>query len=204
MNRRPVDMGALLNGLGRRLQCFPRRRLQLRPGERAAAVLVPILDVGEPAVAPSLLLERRSGSLANHAGQYAFPGGAVDPEDASPEDTALREAHEETGLEPDRVRVLGLLSDIRTPTRYVITPVVGAVAGRPSLEPQEGEVEELVLVPLPALLAGNPFVMVRRRARGALIHSTALVYGGRVIWGATARILLAFRRNLLGNDGVYW
>jgi 8-oxo-dGTP pyrophosphatase MutT (NUDIX family) len=190
------DLAAVRERLQRRLPCFPVRRLDLRPGERAAAVLIPILETGAGEDGVSLLLERRSGNLGNHAGQYAFPGGAVDPGDGSAVETALREAHEETGLGADQVEVIGLLSDVRTPTGFVITPVLGLVSGTLRLRPQRGEVEELVFLPLSRVLADHPFVMVRRRTRGILIHSHALVYGGRVIWGATARMLLALRRLL--------
>ncbi len=199
--RCPADVEEARSLLEQRLPCIRVRRLEVRPGERAAAVLLPILDAGGGEDGPALLLERRAGNLGNHAGQYAFPGGVADPGDASPVATALREAHEETGLEAERVRVVGRLSDIRTPTGFVITPVVGVVEGRPRLSPHEEEVEELVLLPLCELLKDDAFVMVRRRARGVLMHGHALVYRGRIIWGATARMLMALRRVLRGPEG---
>jgi len=174
------------------------RRLSVRPGERRAAVLVPVLEGdGEP----RLLLERRSARLTHHAGQYSFPGGVVEPGDGRVERTALREAREETGIDPEDVEILGTLPDLRTPTGFVITPVVGLVRGRQHLRPESGEVEELVTVPLAFLTRPGAFRRVIRRSRGVLIHGDALVYEGRVIWGATARILLALRRVLRQEPG---
>jgi len=183
----------LLDRLRQGLERIRPSRLSVRPGERRAAVLVPVL-VGDGE--PRLLLERRSARLTHHAGQYGFPGGVVEPEDGRVERTALREAQEETGIAPEDVEILGTLSDLRTPTGFVITPIVGLVRGVQQLRPEAGEVEELVTVPLAFLTRPGAFRRVTRRSRGVLIHGDALVYQGRVIWGATARILLALRRIL--------
>jgi 8-oxo-dGTP pyrophosphatase MutT (NUDIX family) len=86
-------------------------------------VLVPLVPVGD---AIHLLFIRRAADLAHHRGQIAFPGGRQEPSDASFVDTALREAHEEIGLRPNDVRVLGTLDDIETMTsRFLITPIAG-------------------------------------------------------------------------------
>ncbi|NOZ93620.1 MAG: CoA pyrophosphatase [Acidobacteria bacterium] len=104
-------LSAWRRALAAALATDPGRRIAARPSEIRAAVLVFLLE--EPGKL-DLVLERRSDDLPNHAGQFAFPGGAVDPEDRSLEETALREAWEEIGLEPSAVEILGLLSDIRT------------------------------------------------------------------------------------------
>ena len=92
---------------------------------RSAAVLIPIID--RPGGA-TVLLTQRSEALKDHAGQISFPGGSAEAGDANPAETALREAHEEVGLAPELVTVLGLLGDYPTITRFCITPVVAQVA----------------------------------------------------------------------------
>jgi len=174
-----------------RLDRTPRRSLTPRSSERRAAVLVPILD--EPA-GPRLLIERRPRHLSSHAGQYAFPGGAVELGDGSVEATALRETYEEVGIEPQSVQLLGQLSDQRTPTGFLISPLVGAVASGVTVRPSPDEVELTIRVPLEFLQRPGAFKMVRRRAWGLLISSQALVWNGHEVWGATARMLLALRR----------
>ncbi len=172
------------------LQVRKRRTMEAHPGERLAGVLVPLLaGVGHGC---DLLIERRAGNLAHHAGQYGFPGGSMDVGDPTIVDTALREANEEIGLGRDQVRVLGLLSDIRTPTGFVITPVVGSVSDPVTLAPSPSEVAFLIRIPVAFLLAPGAFKKVTRRSNGLLIGTTALVWQGHVVWGATARILLEF------------
>jgi len=189
------DGRELLRKLAGRLPGYGRRVLTVRPGERAAAVLVPLLPDGLDGE-PAILLERRSERLPHHAGQYGFPGGAVEPTDSSPEAAALREAREETGMAPESVELLGRLSDIRTPTLFVITPVVVVVRKTEWLAPASCEVEELIRVPLALLIRPGAFRRVSLPSRGLPIHGDALIHDGRVIWGATARILLELRRLL--------
>ncbi len=178
----------------------PGRRIAARPSEVQAAVLVLLLEEG---AGPTLVLERRADDLSNHAGQIAFPGGAADPEDASPEETALREAREEIGLESRFVEVLGRLPDLRTPTGYVITPVVGVAPGTVDLHPSPSEVDRILRVPVSRLLEAGAFQLVPRRSHGLLIWSTAVIHRGDVIWGATARMLLSLRRILARVPGPW-
>ncbi len=194
------DADRLADALRSRLACLTRRELDLRGGESASAVLVPMLLQARLGVA-ELLLERRANHLGNHAGQIGFPGGAVDAGDGSVEETALREAHEETGLPPESVEVLGRLGDLRTPTGFRITPVVGLVYGAPELRASDEEVQELLYLPVDVLLGPNAFVMVKKIVRGALVHSDAILHERHVIWGATARVLLALRRVILPGRG---
>ncbi|MDP9067103.1 MAG: CoA pyrophosphatase [Actinomycetota bacterium] len=161
------------------------------PDARAAAVLVPFY----PAPEPTLIFTVRSEHLSKHKGQISFPGGSIDATDASAADAALREAHEEIGLDPAAVTVVGQLDD--TPTfvsGYVVTPVVGVLGERPRLSPNPAEVAKVLEVPLDDLVED-----IRREPgfseRGRTYPTEAWVWHGHVIWGVTARLL----RVLLGR-----
>jgi 8-oxo-dGTP pyrophosphatase MutT (NUDIX family) len=178
----------------------PARALSVAANQRHAAVLVAVI---EGPVGVDLLLHRRSRSLPHHAGQVAFPGGVVEPDDRDVAAAALREAQEEIGLDPESVEILGRLADVRTSTGYVVTPVVGAVSGEVVLSPSDDEVEEIVRVPAAVLLDHASFGMVTKRVRGLLVTGDALRWNGHEIWGATARVLLALRRALERVDGPW-
>jgi 8-oxo-dGTP pyrophosphatase MutT (NUDIX family) len=157
-----------------------------RGGFHRAAVLVPLHDKdGEPHV----LLTRRQRHLRNHPGQIAFPGGKLDPDEEHLA-AALREAREEIGLSPADARVLGRLSEalvLTTPFR--LTPWVASVPYPYPWAPQPGEVEDLLHVPLAALLARGAHRTERREAYGMLIDVHWYYWRDEAIWGATARIL---------------
>lgn len=154
-----------------------------------AAVLVPIVLREQPTV----LLTVRSAALATHSGQVAFPGGKRDPQDASAEATALREAHEEVGLAPQNVEVLGRLPIYVTGTAFHVTPVVALVQPQTRYFPNPGEVADLFEVPLSFLL--NPAHHERHAIhwQGAQREWFAMPYQDgaqqRYIWGATAGML---------------
>jgi 8-oxo-dGTP pyrophosphatase MutT (NUDIX family) len=156
-----------------------------------AAVLIGITDRTEPGV----LLTVRHERLRTHAGQIAFPGGRVDSgEDAV--DAALREAHEELGLEPTSVEVIGSMDDYRTITGFVITPVIGIIPPDLPLTPHEPEVADWFETPLAFLL--NPGNHLRRSAllHGTERHYYEIPWQGRRIWGATAAIIINLARRL--------
>ncbi len=118
-------------------------------GRRLAAVLVPVYDGPE---GPTLLLIRRTTTV-NHPGQVAFPGGRPEPGDADLLATALREAHEELGIDPAVVQVVGALPIVETMTsNYAISPFVGRLPARPPLRLQDSEVAAVLDVPIAALL----------------------------------------------------
>jgi 8-oxo-dGTP pyrophosphatase MutT (NUDIX family) len=153
---------------------------------RPAAVLVPVwLGPGGAA----LILTKRASHLQHHPGQIAFPGGKVDATDAGPQAAALREAHEEIGLDPSSVEVLGALPVHETVTGFAVTPFVGLVRGQFDPVPEAGEVEEVFTVPLSHVLTPARFAVERRRWMGVERRYYAVPYGPYYIWGATARIL---------------
>jgi 8-oxo-dGTP pyrophosphatase MutT (NUDIX family) len=166
-----------------------------RPGVRKAAVLVPLFDEQEEA---SLAFIRRASTLRAHSGEIAFPGGGTDPSDLSVVMTALREAQEEIGLDPDRVEVLGALSPVFTSvSNYLITPVVAFLPlGLGPLRLQASEVTELIVAPLRAL-ADPAIARTERWTRGGQPHIVHFYdYGPYCIWGATGRMLNALLTTL--------
>jgi 8-oxo-dGTP pyrophosphatase MutT (NUDIX family) len=161
----------------------------------AAAVLVPIVH-GQ---SPGILLTRRTAHLSSHAGQVAFPGGRIDPGDASPEAAALREAEEEIGLSPRDVELLGRLPDYVTGTGFRVTPVLGLLRGMPELHPSPDEVDAVFQLPLSVLL--DPAAPRRRRAhfRGRWREFWVWPHPEHYIWGATAAILVHLAHRLRGR-----
>ncbi len=161
-----------------------------RPQARKSAVLVPLyVQEGELFLA----FIRRASTLRAHSGEIAFPGGKADPEDQSPIMTALREAEEELGIEPERIEVLGILKPVFTVvSNYLITPVVGYLAeGLGEIKMQQSEVAELILIPLQELQ--NPAIFhTEQWSRGQIKRTIYFYdYGSYRIWGATGRILNA-------------
>jgi 8-oxo-dGTP pyrophosphatase MutT (NUDIX family) len=152
---------------------------------RAAAVLVGIVP---DAAGSRVILTKRASHLKHHPGQIAFPGGKQEAGDATLEDTALREAHEEVGLPPARVRPLGRLAPHRTVTGFQMTPILAEVAPF-TPAPDVGEVEEVFFVPLAHLLSPASYRIERRQWRGVWRSYYVVPWGPYYIWGATARIL---------------
>ena len=154
-----------------------------------SAVLLPIIDRGGE---PHLILTRRTMTVAAHKGQVALPGGAVEPEDRDITETALREAMEEIGLEPNLVEVVGLLDDSVTTTGYVITPVVGFVSREAELTPDSREVAEVFEASFSTLLNPANHMMQVLEHKGVRFKDHRYFVGDYVIWGATGRIISGF------------
>ena len=169
-------------------------RLPGREGEPVpAAVLVPLVNRPEGL---QVLLTERAAHLPDHPGQISFPGGRREPADSDDAAAALRETHEEIGLPPAQVQVLGELASYETVTGYRVKPVVGWVEPPLALAPDPLEVASVFEVPLHFLL--DPVNHVRHfRMLGELRRDYwAMPYGERYIWGATAAMLLILERTL--------
>ncbi len=168
------------------------------PGRRVhgttSGVLLPIAP--GPGGEPTLMFTRRRDDLRRHPGEISFPGGRRDPDDSDVIATALREAHEETGLDPRDVELVGALTPIPTiATGYAIYPFVGVVDGGRAWMPQELEVAEVIEVPLAELAAR--YERRRMRRRGLTFTTNAFPLDDqRLIWGATGRITLELLQRL--------
>ena len=151
-----------------------------------AAVLIPLLLQPNGL---SVLLTQRTTHLRDHGGQISFPGGRMDPEDAGPNETALRESEEEIGLERERVEIIGQLPEYLTVSGYSVTPIIGLVKPQAEYALDEFEVADIFEVPLSFLMdPANHQVRVWQSEQGSR-RFYSMPYEGRFIWGATAGML---------------
>ena len=161
----------------------------LPPDMTPSAVLLPLFHrQGEY----HLVLTKRSEQLEQDGGVICFPGGAWESEDADLTFTALRETHEEIGINPSDVRVLGSFEPVLTHFNFAIKPVVGIIPHPYRYQPSEAEVAEVIEVPLAAF-----YDPANLRDEGVLqpeglVRQFTYVYQGRIIYGATAQILTRF------------
>jgi 8-oxo-dGTP pyrophosphatase MutT (NUDIX family) len=154
-------------------------------GRTDAGVLVPLyIRAGDL----HAVFTKRRDDLRRHPGEISFPGGRYDEGEADLRETALREAHEEIGLDPDAVEIVGALQPTPTiATGYAVYPFVGLIEPGHTWTPSAREVAEVIELPLDELRAGYG----RRRLvrRGSPIRTDTYQVGDHLIWGATARIL---------------
>lgn len=160
---------------------------------KPAGVLIPVIPAGGEL---TVLLTKRSAELKHHAGQIAFPGGRMEPDDADITATALRETHEEVGIVPDAVSVAGYLPPLPTVTGYAVTPVVGIVEPGFELRLDRSEVELAFEVPLEFLLDKRNARASERDFNGQKVPIVEFRYDGYRIWGATAHMLLVLREKI--------
>ena len=153
---------------------------------RPAAVLIPLLWRPD---APAIVLTQRETGLRHHPGQISFPGGKLEPDDASARAAALREAHEEIGLAPEQVRVVGELPSYVTVTGFQVLPVVGLLAPPVAWRPQAGEVAEIFELPLSLALDPHNYVRHDYEQDGRRGQYLSITHVERFIWGATAAML---------------
>ncbi len=162
------------------------RKIIDHPSFSHAAVLVPLYQKeGEC----HLLFTKRSDQVKHHKGEISFPGGMVDEDDRELIHTALREAREEIGLKEKDVEIIGLLDDIVTVTEFIVTPIVGLLPYPYPFQVSKIEIDELIEVPLSALLKEDSFSEREIFRMGRVEWVYAYQYQNHIIWGATARIL---------------
>jgi len=157
---------------------------------RKAAVLIPLLQKdGEW----HLLFTRRTETVQDHKGQVSFPGGATEGVDETAVDTALREAEEEIGLNPQQVRVLGFMSQYPSVTDFLVTPVVGRISWPFVMKISTNEVARVFTIPLKWLAdpQNREEKLVERRG-GLIWVSYYKPYDGEILWGLTAIITVNF------------
>jgi 8-oxo-dGTP pyrophosphatase MutT (NUDIX family) len=152
---------------------------------RPAAVLIPVVDRAQPTV----LLTQRSAHLNEHAGQISFPGGKIDPTDASPLDAALREADEEIGLGRQFIDPIGYLDLYGTSFGFRILPTLARVKPGFELRISAAEVDDVFEVPLAFLMDPANHQLHSKEFRGVERAYYAMPFAERDIWGATAGIL---------------
>ena len=174
----------MLEKLRERLQAHRPRRLRLRLPE--AAVLIPIVDRPEP----TLLFTRRAGHLNTHSGQVAFPGGKREPQDPDLLATALRESHEEIALPPQRVELLGRLSEVASLHGLRVTPWVGLIPPDLPLVPDPTELDLIFEVPLALFLEDRRHHTDVIPVDGRPWYVPNYHVDGQVIWGLSAMMLV--------------
>jgi 8-oxo-dGTP pyrophosphatase MutT (NUDIX family) len=169
----------------------------LRIARRPAAVLIPVIH-REPEA--TVLFTVRTGSLSSHAGQIAFPGGRIDPEDSGPEAAALREAEEEIGLKPEFIETVGRGPDYLTGSGYHVALVIAVVKPGFALSLNPHEVADVFEVPLSFLMDPENHRMGTRIWNGARRSFFEMPYGERHIWGITAGIVRVLYERLYAGD----
>jgi 8-oxo-dGTP pyrophosphatase MutT (NUDIX family) len=159
-------------------------------GRISAAVLIPIFEAEG---AFYVVLTERTHMVSTHKGQISFPGGSRDPVDVSLRDTALRECAEEVGISSESVQVIGQLDDCPTHvSNYIIAPFVGVIPWPHEFRANERETAGIIEAPIADLLDGQCLTEDTQEVDGVTIPAYFYTYRGKVIWGATARILKQF------------
>ncbi len=157
------------------------------PGARLSAVLIALADGSDGA---EVLLTRRSMHLNSHRGEISFPGGRLDPGE-TPVETALREAHEEVGLDPAVSQIVGELEHLNTiVSRSYIVPVVAKLGNRPSLEPRTAEVDRVLWTPIAELTRPGTYRVERWGSPPIDRPLHFFELDDETVWGATAHMLV--------------
>jgi 8-oxo-dGTP pyrophosphatase MutT (NUDIX family) len=174
------------------------REVLERPG-RPASVLLALLE--RPA-GPTVLFTERAAHLKDHAGQVSLPGGRIVAGESAA-DAALREAHEEVGLRPAAVEVIGSLDEFLTGTGFSIMPVIGVVGDASFVAtPDPREVAGVFEVPLNVILDRTALKVGYFERHGSRLLTYELFFEGRRIWGATAAVLRNFQEVILDDSAT--
>jgi 8-oxo-dGTP pyrophosphatase MutT (NUDIX family) len=175
----------------------PAPSVDLAPGDRLAAVLVPLVLETEP----TLVFTIRAEHLSRHPGEVSFPGGMAEPEDADLRATALREANEEIGLDPAWVQILGGLPAVHTfVSGILVVPFVGTMERAPTLTVDVGEIASVFTVSL-AALATVERPIERARPDGSIWSGWTYDVESGTIWGATGQMVHSLLRSADGTGG---
>ena len=165
---------------------------------KTAAVLIPLFEREDHV---QVLYTRRSDLMPSHQGQVAFPGGRIDPADHDLIATALREAHEEVGIEPHKVEVIGRLPPAAAAASgYSVFPFVAKIDDAVSLRPDPREVAEIFSVPVDVLRDPGFRGSYKFKRGKHVAEFPAILYGGQVIWGLTLRITENLLELIYGGD----
>ncbi|MBL4825523.1 MAG: CoA pyrophosphatase [SAR324 cluster bacterium] len=164
--------------------------------QKRASVLIPLLECeGELFV----MLTQRSEKLHSHAGQVSFPGGKQDSQDSNSLETALRETHEEIGLLPEKVEIIGTLDQILSLHYYLVTPYVGLIPADFTPVPNEDEIEAVFKVPLSFFMKSNQHWTEEFKTPIATVLAHHFEYEGFDIWGLTSKLILRLLEIGLGH-----
>lgn len=186
-----VDPNSPLVIVRERIQQQTAVPIAIDPAEqRQAAVLIPIVNRPDPEV----VLTRRAMHMNTHRGEVAFPGGKCDAEDQDLVATALREAHEEIGVPPSVVEVVGAMPQAKSKFGIPVTPVVGILPGDQRFEPNPDELDHIFSVPLSYLRENGPDQKYHGEFKGVKFTAPCYNYQGNIIWGLTAFFVVEFMR----------
>ncbi len=167
------------------------QKKEYHSGQTRAAVLIPVISGDKR---PELLLTQRTDMVEHHKNQISFPGGVVDSADTSIIDAALRETEEELGISRRDIEVIGLIDEVTTPSRFLVTPVVGILKTLPPLRLNRVEVKDAFTVPLSFFADPNNLRIEYREFKGKEHEVYFYEYGDKTVWGVTAFIIRLFLR----------
>jgi 8-oxo-dGTP pyrophosphatase MutT (NUDIX family) len=165
------------------------KRVAVGSEHTRAAVLLPLFTKDGSC---HILFTKRSDKVRYHKGEISFPGGNYDATDKDLLATALREAHEEIGLKPQDVYVLGALDEMMTMTDFIVSPFVGFIPYPYTFVPSHEEIAEIIILPLTGFLKEGVLNEEYRTYNERTEKVSVYQCGGHVIWGATAKILRQF------------